>query len=267
MKQHRHFTLWLGLILVVGNMVFSLSALAVEKIQGPRFALIIGNAKYTDFPPLRNTLSDAKSIDKALRDLGFETQLLLDADQIGMEKSIEKFGETLKKGGVGLFYYAGHGIQFKNQNFLIPANANIKSSSNLRYKSVNLAQVLDAMDNAGNDINIVIIDACRNNPLPAEKRSATRGLARMDSPKGTLIAYATSPGKTAEDGSGKNGTYTKYLLKALQIQDIPIEITFRRVREGVDKETRGTQTPWESSSIVGDFIMLGMAYNSKIKTF
>jgi len=255
MKIHRRIYRWPWLVWVLGCLVFSLPALATEKIQGPRFALIIGNASYTNFPPLKNPVYDAKSVDQALRALGFKTQLLIDADQVSMEKSIEKFGETLKKGGVGLFYYAGHGIQYKSQNYLIPANAKLKSSQNLRYKTVNLAQVLDVMDSASNDINIVIIDACRNNPLPSEKRSATRGLARVESPKGTLIAYATSPGKTAEDGNGKNGTYTKYLLKALKLKDIPIEITFRRVREGVDKETRGTQTPWESSSIVGDFVI------------
>jgi len=247
------FVLWL---LLVGSVFFSLPpAFAAEKVSGPRVALIIGNSAYTNFPALRNPVHDAKAVDERLKQLGFETSLLLDADQISMESAIERFGALLKKGGVGLFYYAGHGIQYQSQNYLIPANAEIKSSKNLRYKSVNLGQVLDTMENSNSDINIVVIDACRNNPLPSEKRSAMRGLARVDSPKGTLIAYATSPGKTAEDGDGNNGTYTKYFLKALQIPNIPIEVTFRRVREGVDKETRGTQTPWESSSIVGDFII------------
>jgi len=244
------------LLIVAGYLENTLPIVnAAEKTEVPRYALIIGNSAYTTFPALRNPVHDAKAVDDSLKKLGFKTILLLDADQMSMESAVDQFGQSLKSGGAGLFYYAGHGIQYQNQNYLIPANADIKSTEKLRYKSVNLGQVLETMENSNSDINIVVIDACRNNPLPSESRSATRGLARVESAKGTLIAFATSPGKTAEDGQGNNGTYTKYFLKALEIPNIPIEVTFRRVREGVDKETRGTQTPWESSSIVGDFVI------------
>lgn len=218
-----------------------------------RFALIVGNSHYSNLPNLVNPGNDARDISQSLSKLGFKTDLLVDADQETIESKIVEFGRKLSAGGVGLFYYAGHGIQSKGRNYLIPANANLRSEKDLRYKAVDVGQVLSEMENANNGFNIVILDACRNNPLASQFRSATRGLTRVNAPRGTLVAFATGPGEAAEDGQGRNGTFTKYFLKALNISNISIEQTFKTVLKNVDKETHGRQTPWVSSSFTGDF--------------
>ena len=218
-----------------------------------RFALIIGNSNYSQLPSLKNPRNDAEDINRSLSQLGFKTELLTDVDQETMESKIVDFGRKLGTGGVGLFYYAGHGIQSKGHNYLIPANANLKSEKDLRYKTVDVGQVLAEMENANNGFNIVILDACRNNPLASQFRSATRGLTRINAPRGTLVAFATGPGMSAEDGQGRNGTFTKHFLVALKIKNIPIEQTFKNVLKNVDFDTQGRQTPWVSSSFTGDF--------------
>lgn len=224
---------------------------AAETVK--RFALIIGNSHYSQLPSLINPKNDAKDISQSLTTLGFTTDLLMDADQETIENKIVEFGRKLTAGGVGLFYYAGHGIQSKGHNYIIPANAILRSEKDLRYKAVDVGQVLSEMENANNGFNIVILDACRNNPLASQFRSATRGLTRINAPRGTLVAFATGPGKAAEDGQGRNGTFTKYFLQALKVSNISIEQTFKRVLKNVDKETNGRQTPWVSSSFTGDF--------------
>jgi len=220
---------------------------------GKRFALVIGNSHYSQLPSLINPKNDAKDISQSLSKLGFSIDLLMDADQETIEGKIVEFGRKLTAGGVGLFYYAGHGIQSKGHNYLIPANAQLRSEKDLRYKAVDVGQVLSEMENANNGFNIVILDACRNNPLASQFRSASRGLTRINAPRGTLVAFATGPGEAAEDGKGRNGTFTKYFLEALKISDISIEQTFKTVLKNVDKETKGRQTPWVSSSFTGDF--------------
>lgn len=218
-----------------------------------RFALIIGNGNYDQLPKLRNPRNDAEDISRSLSNLGFDTELLLDANQETMEGKIVDFGKKLNSGGVGLFYYAGHGIQSKGRNYLIPSNAKLKSEKDLRYKTVDIGQVLSEMENANNGFNIIILDACRNNPLASQFRSTTRGLTRLNAPRGTLVAFATGPGMAAEDGTGRNGTFTKHFLAALKISNVTIEQTFKTVLKNVDQETKGQQTPWVSSSFTGDF--------------
>jgi len=226
----------------------------LQRINGmQRFALVIGNGNYSQLPKLQNPRNDAQDISRSLTKLGFSADLVLDADQQTMESKIVDFGKKLSAGGVGLFYYAGHGIQSKGRNYLIPANANLRSEKDLRYKTVDVGQVLSEMENANNGFNIVILDACRNNPLASQFRSASRGLSRINAPRGTFVAFATGPGMAAEDGQGRNGTFTKYFLSALKISNIPIEQTFKMVLKNVDLETHGRQTPWVSSSFTGDF--------------
>jgi uncharacterized caspase-like protein len=190
-----------------------------------------------------------------LNNLGFDVTLILNTRQEQMEQAIHEFGRQLYQGGVGLFYYAGHGVQVNGENYLIPVNAHIESESDVRYKAVNIGQLLGKMGEARNGLNIVILDACRDNPFAKEFRSASRGLAVVNSSavKGTLIAYATSPGKVASDGEDRNGVYTKHLLMALQTPGLPVEQVFKRVLQGVERETNGKQTPWTSSSFSGDF--------------
>ena len=217
-----------------------------------RHALIIGNSEY-DYSPLKNPVNDAKDIAGMLETLGFDVILKTDVDQEQMEDAIADFGRDLTQGGIGLFYYAGHGVQYEGDNYLIPINSKIKRQKDVRYKAVNLGQVLDEMGAARNGLNVAIIDACRNNPLPRSYRSGQRGLARVSSPQGTLIAYATSPGATAADGDGRNGLYTKHLLKHLQVPNITVEQVLKRVARDVREESAEQQTPWMESSFTGEF--------------
>ena len=147
-----------------------------------------------------------------------------------METAIKELGKQLKKEDVGLFFYAGHGVQIEGQNYLIPIGANIEEESDVKYRAVNLSRILEVMDSAGSKLNIVILDACRNNPYAKSFRSTSRGLAIVEkSPKDTLIAYSTSPNQVAIDGSGRNSPYTKALLDNMTILGMPIEQVFKKV--------------------------------------
>ena len=217
-----------------------------------RHALVIGNANYQS-SPLRNPLNDARDMAAALQGLGFEVHSLLDADVSSMEQAILDFGDRLRDGGVGLFYYAGHGVQAQGSNYLIPLQANISREIQLKRKAIDAGLVLDAMGAANNGLNIVILDACRDNPYENSFRNTTRGLARMDSPKGSLIAYATAPGDVAADGDGRNGVFTKHLLEQMQKPGVQVEQVFKQVTQAVHAETRQRQTPFMTSSLLGDF--------------
>jgi hypothetical protein len=222
-------------------------------LAGKKTALIIGNAHYQS-SPLKNPLNDAKDMANALSQLGFEVIAKYDASQEEMEDAIRLFGSKLTQSDVNLFYYAGHGIQVNGRNYLIPVGAKIVKEKDVKYKAVDTNQVLDEMGEANSGLNMVILDACRNNPLPRSFRSGgQQGLAKLDGPKGTIIAYATSPGSTAMDGEGRNGVYTKHLLKAMSTPKISVEDAFKQVLQQVDRETAGKQTPWVSSSFTGNF--------------
>lgn len=170
-----------------------------------------------------------------------------------MEDAVRNFGKKLRKGGVGLFYYAGHGIQVNGKNYLIPIDAKIESESDVKYESVDAGRILGKMEDAENDVNIVILDACRNNPFSRGFRSNEQGLAQIDAPKGSLIAYATAPGSIAADGNKSNGTYTAQLIHYMKIPGLTIEQILKKVRIAVANETSNNQIPWESSSLMGDF--------------
>jgi len=217
-----------------------------------RVALVIGNSNYMA-APLRNPVNDATDMAKALKQLGFKVTLKTDANQRKMEASIRAFGDALRSGGVGLFYYAGHGIQYRGTNYLIPVHADIKSEADVKYETVDAGRVLSQMERAGNNLNIVILDACRNNPFARSFRSSEKGLAKMDAPTGSILAYATAPGSVAADGSGKNGLYTEKLLKNMQIPGMDLPHLFMKVRREVVAATNRQQVPWESSSLIGDF--------------
>lgn len=181
---------------------------------GKRTALVTGNAQYQT-GALMKPVNDAQDMATMLETMGFDVTLTLNAGQKHIELAISKFGRQLYQGGVGLFYYAGHGVQVDGENYLIPVNANIESEPDARYKAVNIGQVLGKMGDARNGLNMVILDACRDNPLAKGFRSASRGLAVVSSTavKGTLIAYATSPGNVASDGEDLKGLHNKHLLK------------------------------------------------------
>jgi uncharacterized caspase-like protein len=220
--------------------------------QNSRIALVIGNGSYKS-SPLKNPLNDANDMADVLRKLGFSVQLKINADQRSMEVSIRTFGKKLRSGGIGLFYFAGHGLQVDGRNYLIPTGADIESEADVRFEAVDAGRVLAQMEDAENSMNIIILDACRNNPFARSFRSGHKGLAKMDAPVGSILAYSTAPGSVAEDGSGRNGLYTSYILKHIKEPGLKIEDLFKKVRLGVSKESGKKQTPWESSSLMGDF--------------
>ena len=217
-----------------------------------RVALVVGNSAYTT-APLKNPVHDASDMAQALRELGFDVVYKENLNQPDMKRAIRAWGEQLRGGAVGLFYYAGHGVQVRGENYLVPVDAKIESEEEVEYEGVHVGFVLAQMDSASNPMNIVILDACRNNPFARSFRSASRGLASMNAPSGTLIAYATAPGAVASDGQARNGLYTQELLKVMRTPGLGIEEVFKRVRISVRALTQGQQTPWESSSLVGDF--------------
>jgi hypothetical protein len=220
--------------------------------QEKRTALVIGNSDYTD-APLRNPVNDATDMAETLKKLGFSVTLKTNANQRTMEEAIRDFGRSLRSGGVGLFYFAGHGLQVHGRNYLIPISSNIETESEAKYEAVDAGRVLGQMEDAGNDLNIIILDACRNNPFARSFRSAERGLAKMDAPTGSILAYSTAPGSVAADGVGRNGLYTEKLLKFITSPGIKIEDVFKNVRIEVASSTGKQQIPWESSSLMGDF--------------
>ncbi|MBI2252981.1 MAG: SUMF1/EgtB/PvdO family nonheme iron enzyme [Proteobacteria bacterium] len=223
----------------------------------PRVALVIGNAGYGDaIGRLPNPAEDANLIAAALTEVGFTVTTLIDADQRAMKRAISDFGQALVAAGpeaTGLFYYAGHGVQIGGTNYLVPLGADIRSEADAEIESVDASWVLKQMEFAGNRVNVVILDACRNNPLPRSLRSASSGLARMDAPKGSFIAYSTAPGDVAQDGSGTNSPYAAALAQAITGAAAPIEEMFRNVRVAVMAATGEAQVPWDSSSLTGAF--------------
>ncbi|TDQ84522.1 formylglycine-generating enzyme required for sulfatase activity [Dongia mobilis] len=238
--------------------VFAVSWLSLQGAMAePRLALVIGNSNYgQEMGRLANPANDAELMAATLQKLGFEVTRLVDADQKQMKRAIADFGSALLAAGpdaAGLFFYAGHGIQIAGENYLIPLKAEIEKEADAEIEAVSANWVLTQMEFAGNRINIVILDACRNNPMARSMRSASRGLARMDAPKGSFIAYSTAPGEVAADGDGRNSPYTAALAKSMLQPGIAIEETFRNTRVSVLQATGEKQVPWESSSLTGAF--------------
>ncbi len=255
--------------LLSGFVLCGSSALANQKAAPDqserRTALVIGNAGYAS-GPLRNPINDARAMAKALGDLSFEVTLKENLDQKQMKREIQAFGEKLQKGGVGLFYYAGHGIQVNGHNYLLPVGAAIEHEKQVEYEAVDMGAVLSEMDYAHNRLNIVIMDACRDNPFARSFRSISQGLASVDAPTGTLVAYATAPGSVANDGQGDNGVYTGELIRAMVQPGLKIEDVFKQVRSAVREATGGRQVPWESSSLEGDFYFIAPLQQSPVQT-
>lgn len=219
-----------------------------------RLALVIGNGNYKA-SILANPENDARDMKAALERYGFDVMQYENLNQSSMKQVMDEFGGRLKSYDVGLFFYAGHGIQAKGYNYLIPVDADLRSEEQVEYDCVQADRILALMEASGTDMNIIILDACRNNPFERSwTRSASgRGLAYMNAPSGTLIAYATAPGSTASDGSGRNGLYTSAILECIKIPDMTILQMFQNVRSIVSSESQKQQIPWESTSLTGDF--------------
>ena len=228
-----------------------------EPAKNSRHALVIGNSAYTNTSPLRNPVNDAEAISTTLREMGFSVNSLLDADQRTMEAAITEFGESLKNSkAIGLFYYAGHGMQVEGENYLFPVDVDPKTAADVRYDTVPVGKVLGQMDNAANGMNIVILDACRNNPFARGFRTASQGLAQVIAPAGSFISYATAPGQVAADGEGNNGLFTSKLLKHMRQPGLKLEDVFKQVRIDVQQESNNRQVPWDASSLTGEFYFI-----------
>jgi hypothetical protein len=221
-----------------------------------RVALVIGNATYK-INPLKNPVNDSTDMARSLRSVGFDVIEANNTTLAQMREATRRFADKLGNSDVGLVYYSGHGVEVKGKNYLIPVNADIKREYEVVDQAFDASQFLEMMDNIrgpnNKRVNILIVDACRNNELQRSWRSTNNGLARMDAPGGTFISFATAPGRVAADGIGRNSPYTKHLLQALKQPNVPIEQVFKVVRRNVMEETKGEQIPWENSSLVGDF--------------
>jgi hypothetical protein len=239
-----NFSRLLGAVLLCAHV----HALAANE----RVALLIGNNQYAS-SPLRNAVNDARDLGDALKELGFKVIVRENTSRKEMIEAIREFGNALEGSQSALFFYAGHAMQFKDRNYLIPIDAAMGSEDDVTFFSVEVGQVFDRMDRARTRFNFLILDACRDNPFASSFKVSAAGLAQMSAPQGTIISYATAPGAVAQDGFGRNGTFTKYLLKHIRSPDVPVEIMFKRVREDVVQETRRQQSPWDSSSLKGDF--------------
>ena len=236
--------------LVIAALCFSAQAQAPVDI---RVALVIGNSAYAG-APLINPANDARAMGDSLRGLGFTVVELRDAQREQMTEAIAKVRDALKgKQGVGMLYYAGHGLQLDWHNYMVPVDAKLSKAADVAGQTIDDNSVIDAFKSAGNRMNILVLDACRDNPFVGT--ASGKGLAQLDAPPGTFLAYATAPGNVAEDGDAKggNGLYTSYLLQELKKPQAKIEDMFKRVRLNVRKASAGRQVPWEATSLEDDF--------------
>lgn len=245
--------------LLIGILLWQSIALSTQATE--RVALIIGNGKYQAFGTLSNPINDAKDIAQALKSLGFTVIHKEDTTQQAMQQAINQFTRQLRKDSIGVFYYAGHGTQNAGENYLIPVDFIGKSEQDYKQQAIVANHILANMKASGSSTSIMILDACRDNPLAqSTTRSlvrgsgASNGLATMREMSGSYIAFSTSPGKVAYDGDGRNSPYARHLIRFLK-EPMPIEVMFKRVRTAVMEETQymddGTQVPWETSSLVG----------------
>jgi hypothetical protein len=226
-----------------------------------RVALVIGNSAYAR-APLANPVNDARLIAAKLKAQGFEAFELYDAGQKDMKRAVQTFAATLRQRGkdvAAFIFYAGHGVQVKGENYLIPVDARIESEGDVDIDAVSLSSIMSMLENTETRLAVVVLDACRNNPF-GYARGSLRGLARVDAPSGSLVAFSTAPGKAAPDGpAGGNSYYTAALAQAMAEPGLKIEEVFKKVRVAVREQTKGEQTPWESTSLTGDFYPAGRA--------
>ena len=244
------------------RVIFRLGWLLVAMAASPllaeeRLALVVGNSSYGTVSALDNPQRDALLIAETLESLDFKVTLLLDSTQNDMKRGISQFGRDLRKAGpdaTGLFYYAGHGVQSFGTNYLLPVDVSLSDAADLDLVAVEAQSVLRQMYSARNKTNIVILDACRNNPFTDIPEFNNNGLAEMQAPTGTFLAYATAPGGVALDGLENNSPFTKSLSVQMSKPGMRVEQVFKNVRVEVIEKTKGQQTPWDASSLTNDFV-------------
>jgi hypothetical protein len=234
------------------------SALINQYKREKRYALVIGNSRYKNVPVLRNPVNDAEDLSYVLKDLNFEVASLTDATYMEIRSAFLKFHEKLVNGPkdqtVGLVYYSGHGLQHDGENYIVPVDAHIEYQDDIVRQCFPVKKIiLDNMERSNTRINILILDACRNNTFPSATRSVGEGLAEIKQAKGSFIAYSTAPGSTASDGLGRNGLYTQELLKTIQRPRLSLEQVFKEVRMNVLRLSGERQFTWDNSNITGEF--------------
>ena len=240
---------------VILNFLFITYALyALSQGELKRVALVIGNSKYIK-SPLTSPANDAKLIGEELKRSGFDVKIFTDLSDRDMKIQIEDFGDRLKKSeGIGLFYFAGYGIQFKGQNYLFPVDAFIEKDQDIELETININRILGAMDYAKNTMNVIIIDASRKNPYSKNLESVqTPGLAYTEVPLNTFITFSSTPGHVSIDQKDVNSLYAIELVKALQMPYLKLEEVFKQVKKEVYKQTKGQQISWENSNLYDDF--------------
>jgi len=237
--------------------VFAFNTLgySAEASQERRVALVVGNAKY-EASPLTNPTNDSADVAAKLKGYGFDVVYRenLKIRQIG--SMLREFKSKLSPGATALVFYAGHGLQVRGENYFPVVDADIQSEEDIQNQSIGLKQVMDILEEAKTRTNIVLLDACRNNPFERKTRSLSRGLASVNAPSGTMIAYSTRPGSVAEDGVGRNGLYTEQLLKVMDNRK-PIEQVLKQLVSSVKTASKGRQEPWSEGSLEGDFCFGG----------
>ncbi|MBQ1732766.1 MAG: caspase family protein [Bacteroidales bacterium] len=227
-----------------------------RKFDDKRIAMVVGNSKYSnEIMNLRNPEHDATDVAAKLKELGFDVMLLIDADFETMDRQLSEFGTRAKDYDVAMFFYAGHGIQSKGVNYLLPTDINNLTEDNIMFKCINMERILVIMEGSNCKLNIVVLDACRNDPISrAWHRGAEGyGLSIMNAPSGTIISFSTAPGYTALDGQGEHSPYTEAFLNNLDIPDIDVLQFLKMVGAEVIEKTKNAQRPWMSSSFTGDF--------------
>ncbi len=236
--------------------VWAQSEGAIKLMRAPKVALTIGNSNYSN-SPLTNPVNDARAIGTALGNAGFDVTIKLDAPRGELAAAVREYTQALaRRQAVGVFYFAGHGLQLAWRNYMVPVDANLSAVADIQKQCVELADLVGGIAKANNPLNIVILDACRDNPFGNLTGADHKGLSQMDAPPGTLLAYATAPGNVASDGTGVNGLYTEHLLKEIAVPEAKVEDVFKRVRLQVRRRTNGQQIPWESTSLEEDFFFV-----------
>lgn len=241
-----HWALWPVLLVAL---VLPMSAQAAGRV-----ALVVGNAAYAD-RPLRNPVNDAQLMQASLKQLGFDVKLVQDANRRGMLDALRDFEARARGAEVALFYFAGHGAQVGGTNYLLPLGARIRNAAEVADEALEATSVLRRIEASRPKVGLVILDACRDNPFPGAERSASKGLARMDAPTGTIVAYSTAPGSVADDGKGTHGVYTAALARYLVEPGLDIKEIFDRTAQDVERTTNGRQRPREDIGLRGRFVM------------
>ena len=233
--------------------VWAQSEGALKLLRAPKMALVLGNGAYKE-SPLKNPVNDARAIGDALKASGFEVTLRLDSRREEMAAAVQAYAKALAdRKAVGLFYYAGHGLQLAWRNYMMPVDMDIDTVADVPKQGVEVNALLQGLTKAENPMNIIILDACRDNPFGHVKGVEQKGLSQMDAPNNSLLAYATAPGNVASDGEGENGLYTENFLREMKVREAKIEEVFKRVRLNVRLKSKGAQVPWESTSLEEDF--------------